>query len=163
MTTLDTPLAEDADGSWVIIVGATPSMVRSIADTVRGHAAVDRMESAPNVIAALRAGTRPGAARVVVSDAMLGSVRGSVSSAVTDPPSAPLTERERDVLHRLADGRTTKEMARLLGVSTHTVRNHVRNLTAKLGARSRLEAVAIANRTGLLGPPDRIDPQPRAG
>jgi LuxR family maltose regulon positive regulatory protein len=39
-----------------------------------------------------------------------------------------------------------------LFLSVHTVRNHVRNILTKLNARSRLEAVAIATREGLLAP-----------
>lgn len=61
-----------------------------------------------------------------------------------------LSPREREVLHLLAAGTSTQEMADQLYLSTHTIRNHVRNLSAKLGAHSKLEAVAIATRTGLL-------------
>lgn len=65
-------------------------------------------------------------------------------------PGADLTEREREVLQLLAEGLGTAELAQRLVVSTHTVRNHVRNLTAKLGAHSKLEAVAVALREGLV-------------
>jgi two-component system response regulator DevR len=61
-----------------------------------------------------------------------------------------LSPREQEVLHLLAEGTSTQEMADQLYLSTHTVRNHVRNLSAKLGAHSKLEAVAIASRAGLL-------------
>jgi two-component system response regulator DevR len=63
-----------------------------------------------------------------------------------------LSPREREVLHLLAAGTSTQEMADQLFLSTHTIRNHVRNLSAKLGAHSKLEAVAIASRAGLLAP-----------
>jgi DNA-binding NarL/FixJ family response regulator len=61
-----------------------------------------------------------------------------------------LSDRELEVLELLGEGATTQEMVDRLHLSPHTVRNHIRNLSAKLGARSRLEAVAIANRCGLL-------------
>jgi len=61
-----------------------------------------------------------------------------------------LTPRELDVIHRLAEGESTDEIAAALFLSVHTVRNHVANLLNKLHARSRLEAVAIATRHGLL-------------
>ncbi len=64
-----------------------------------------------------------------------------------------LTEREREVLGLLAEGLTNAAIADRLVVSVHTVRNHVANLSAKLGARSKLEALSIAMREGLL--PDR--------
>jgi DNA-binding NarL/FixJ family response regulator len=65
-------------------------------------------------------------------------------------PSAMLTARERQTLGHLADGATTTEMADRLGVAHNTVRNHVQRVLEKLGARSKLEAVAIARREGLL-------------
>ena len=65
---------------------------------------------------------------------------------------AVLTEREREVLTLLAEGLSNAAIADRLVVSVHTVRNHVANLSAKLGAHSKLEALAIAVREGLLPP-----------
>ena len=64
-----------------------------------------------------------------------------------------LTEREREILGFIAEGLTNAAIAERLVVSVNTVRNHVANLLAKLGARSKLEALSIAIREGLL--PDR--------
>ncbi len=61
-----------------------------------------------------------------------------------------LSPREREVLQLLAEGASTQAIAEGLFLSTHTVRNHVRNISGKLGAHSKLEAVAIASREGLL-------------
>jgi DNA-binding NarL/FixJ family response regulator len=61
-----------------------------------------------------------------------------------------LTEREREVLGLLAEGLTNAAIAERLVVSVHTVRNHVANLSAKLGAHSKLEALSIAVREGIL-------------
>src|SRR5665213_3224135 len=63
---------------------------------------------------------------------------------------AALTPREMEVLHLLAAGASNKVIARLLNVSVHTVEFHVASLLRKLGASSRLEAVGIGLRTGLL-------------
>jgi len=63
-----------------------------------------------------------------------------------------LTAREREVLEELADGRSTKEVARALHVSPLTVRSHVKNILAKLEVHSKLEAVTYALRNGLVGP-----------
>jgi DNA-binding NarL/FixJ family response regulator len=63
---------------------------------------------------------------------------------------ADLTRREREVLNLLADGRSNPAIAAHLVISVHTVRNHVQNVLAKLGAHSKLEAVAVAAREGLL-------------
>ena len=65
-------------------------------------------------------------------------------------PHQDLTEREREVLGLVADGMTNAAIAEHLVVSVHTVRNHVANLSAKLGAHSKLEALSIAVREGLL-------------
>jgi DNA-binding NarL/FixJ family response regulator len=67
-------------------------------------------------------------------------------------PHDTLTEREREVLALLAEGLSNAAIAERLVVSVHTVRNHVANLSAKLGAHSKLEALAIAVREGLLPP-----------
>lgn len=61
-----------------------------------------------------------------------------------------LTEREREVLGLLAEGLSNAAIAERLFVSVHTVRNHVANLSTKLGAHSKLEALSIAVREGLL-------------
>jgi DNA-binding NarL/FixJ family response regulator len=64
--------------------------------------------------------------------------------------SERLTPRERDVLARLADGLDNRTIAKDLGVEYSTVRGHVRSLIEKFGARSRVDVVAIAYRTGLV-------------
>lgn len=61
-----------------------------------------------------------------------------------------LTEREREVLSLVAQGLSNAAIAQRMTVSVHTVRNHVANLSAKLGAHSKLEALSIAVREGLL-------------
>ena len=65
-------------------------------------------------------------------------------------PAAKLSPRELDILRRMADGVDTSQIADEMGISTHTVLNHIRNLRRKLGARTRLEAVVIGFRSGLL-------------
>jgi DNA-binding NarL/FixJ family response regulator len=62
------------------------------------------------------------------------------------PVKSPLTPREWEVVDLLAESRTTDEIARLLVLSTETVRSHVKNILRKLNARSRQEAVAAAER-----------------
>jgi DNA-binding NarL/FixJ family response regulator len=66
-----------------------------------------------------------------------------------------LTPRELDVLRLLAGGWATRAMADELGVTFHTIRNYVQAVIQKLGAHSRLEAVAIALRDGVVAAPER--------
>lgn len=65
---------------------------------------------------------------------------------------ADLTPREREVLDLLAQGESKEAIARRLFLSANTVRNHIQNILGKLGAHSRLEAVATARREGLIHP-----------
>ena len=68
---------------------------------------------------------------------------------VTEEPTYP-TAREMEVLRLLDLGFETKEIAGELHVSAHTVLNHIRNVRTKLRASTRLDAVLIAQRRGLL-------------
>jgi DNA-binding NarL/FixJ family response regulator len=61
-----------------------------------------------------------------------------------------LTDRERDVLRLVGEGLTNAAIARSLSISVNTVRNYVAALLDKLGAHSKLEALAVAVREGLL-------------
>ncbi len=53
----------------------------------------------------------------------------------------PLTERESEVLELMADGKSTKEIARHLYLTTGTVRNYISTIFNKLGANNRIEAI----------------------
>jgi DNA-binding CsgD family transcriptional regulator len=61
-----------------------------------------------------------------------------------------LTRRELEVLRILADGSGNKEIAERLGISDNTVKFHIAQIMAKLGAHSRTEAVAIGMKRGLV-------------
>src|SRR5439155_22544681 len=77
---------------------------------------------------------------------------GGAESPKRKADEYPLTLREAQVLEMLAAGRHNYEAAETLGVSSKTVEFHVTNLMAKLGARSRTDAVLIAQNMGLLDP-----------
>jgi DNA-binding NarL/FixJ family response regulator len=64
-----------------------------------------------------------------------------------------LTRREREVLALLADGHTTQEVAGALSISVMTVQSHVKNVLAKLGVHSKVEAIRFAWRSGALAMP----------
>jgi len=64
-----------------------------------------------------------------------------------------LTARELEVLGLLSDGRSTVEIAALLGISPMTVQSHVKNVLAKLGVHSKVEAVRLAWRFGAIAMP----------
>lgn len=65
-------------------------------------------------------------------------------------PYGALSPREREVFHLVVDGRTTKEIARDLGISVKTADNHRYRLMEKLGVHNTAELVRYAARRGLL-------------
>lgn len=65
-------------------------------------------------------------------------------------PDSLLTPREIQIVRLLADGVDQREIAQLLEISPKTVGTHIEHVLAKLGARSRAQAIAIAFRTGLV-------------
>lgn len=76
---------------------------------------------------------------------------------VPQPPAASpsllddLTPRQQEVLRLLAEGLETPEIAKRLGVAEETARNHIRALLRATGAHSRLEAVLMGMRLGVVG------------
>ncbi|MGO8685823.1 MAG: response regulator [Candidatus Dormibacteria bacterium] len=103
-------------------------------------------------IDALAAAVRAAASGATpVSPAMLNrltSTDGNASSL-----TEPLTPRETAVLLFLADGMSNEEISKRLFISIHTLRNHIQSIISKLGAHSKLEAVSIAIREGLITAP----------
>lgn len=122
-----------------------------------------------NVLEALRAGARgyvvrtQGAADLVLAihEVARGaiylspSISGIVVEAylsLSDAPSDPLTPRERQVLQLVAEGRKTREIADLLGVSVKTAESHRVRIMSKLGIRQTAGLVRYAIRQGLITP-----------
>lgn len=121
----------------------------------------------------LAAAVRAGAAAVLrrggslrdILDAVRTRVRGAVvvdpATLAALPGRAPhpaeavvLTERERDVLRLMGQGRDPRAIATELQISLHTARGYVKSILAKLGAHTQLEAVVVALRAGLLDRPE---------
>ena len=75
---------------------------------------------------------------------------GALATADATAKLPDLTQRERDVLRLLADGRSNEEIGKELFISPETVRTHVRKAMDKLDADTRTQAVATALRQSLI-------------
>jgi DNA-binding NarL/FixJ family response regulator len=105
-----------------------------------------------DLVSACRAALRgesflyPGAVRALVRDFLERGRRGE------DMPEDPLTPRELEVVKLIAEGNTTKEIARVLTISENTVERHRANVLDKLGLRDRVALALYAVRRGLVEP-----------
>lgn len=102
----------------------------------------DEIERAIRTVAG--GGTTLGA---TAADIVIGAVRGSHRGTLA--PFPQLTDRERDMLELLAQGRSNSEIARALYLSPKTVRNRTSAIFSKLGVNDRTEAIILARDAGL--------------
>jgi two-component system, NarL family, response regulator len=107
--------------------------------------------------AALQAGAMAYVARTAAADELLEAARAALAHERFVDPAVPpsgsrgkLTKRQRQILQLLANGGSTSAAARQLDLSEETVKTHTKNALARLGARNRTHAVAIALRESLI-------------
>jgi DNA-binding NarL/FixJ family response regulator len=92
------------------------------------------------------------AGELVVSSELLARLLNRLQRG-HEQPAHELTTREAEILELIAEGMTNGAIATRLFISVNTVRNHLQNILAKLDAHSKLEALSIAIRDGLIAPP----------
>ncbi|NJN15015.1 MAG: response regulator transcription factor [Oscillochloris sp.] len=80
----------------------------------------------------------------------------STSPEADFPIFTPLSDREIEVLERIASGGSNKEIADSLGISTQTVKNHISSILRKLSLNDRTQAVLFALRRGWIETPNEI-------
>jgi DNA-binding NarL/FixJ family response regulator len=141
-------------------------------DELSGPAAIRELHKTEPALGIVAHGDRPerhlasealsdGASAYVSREAGPEDLRHAVSAALeqerfVDPAVPPpgsrgkLTRRQRQILQRLADGDSTAIAAQELELSEETVKTHTKNIMARLGARNRAHAVAIALRESLI-------------
>jgi DNA-binding NarL/FixJ family response regulator len=137
--------AHDADATVLLLTGADDPGVVSAALDAGCSGFVSKGRDVEELASAIRAVSR--GAAVFPADLLARALSPAVETRQT---GADLTAREREVLAMLADGCSTEEIGTTLFLSLHTVRNHVRNILTKLHARTKLEAVVVAARAGLV-------------
>jgi DNA-binding NarL/FixJ family response regulator len=133
----------------VSIFGDARSVVRAIEAGADGYLLKGAGEQqAEEAIRTVLGGGAP--ISPAVASHILTRMRERTSSALGPGPDAPLTEKETAVLTDLAKGFRYKEVARLHGISPHTVADHVKSIYRKLAVNSRSEAVFEAVQAGLI-------------
>lgn len=157
---LPTRLISHAEAAviMVTVTGAAAAVWRGILSGASGYLLKDRLASElqPALAAAESGGT-------FVSPPLIRQLVGYLGDrfeASHDGPNATeivqrLLPRERETLYRLADGRSTEEIAVDMSVATATVRAYVSRVLRKLNLRSRGEAIALAYRSGFYRPGHR--------
>jgi two-component system NarL family response regulator len=107
--------------------------------------------------AALQAGATAYVSRTAGPEELRDAVEAALAQRTFVDPLVPpkgsrglLTRRQREILQLLADGGSTTAAARQLDLSEETVKTHMKNALARLGARNRTHAVAIALRESLV-------------
>jgi DNA-binding NarL/FixJ family response regulator len=118
-----------------------------------------------SVVAAVRAGAIGYLLKSAEADELRRALRAAAAGEVQLDPAAAarlvrevrspaavetLTERESEVMRLLARGKANKQIGRELRISEDTVKTHVSRILAKLGARSRTQAVLHAMRMGMV-------------
>ncbi|MCK9248831.1 MAG: HDOD domain-containing protein [Solirubrobacteraceae bacterium] len=119
--------------------------VLRLADMLAHHAHGGEVSPPLLMKAARRVDVDAATLRALLYDQAVGGPKRTRSAT-----PCPLSDREMDVLRRLAAGRVYKQIAGELGLSTSTVRTHLHNMYGKLGARDRAQAVLIAVERGWL-------------
>ncbi len=132
-------------GPPVVVVSDGPAHREIFARDV--HAWLPRRASQTEVTAAVAAAAAH--LYVMTGDQVKQKARTVRTETSNERPES-LTPRELQVLQTLANGSGNKEIADRLGVSNNTVKFHIAQIMAKLGAHSRTEAVTIGMRRGLV-------------
>ncbi len=132
--------------SQVVALTASTDEARLVAVLRAGAIGYVRKDADPEVLlAAVRAAAR---GRSVIDPAIAGSVLQDLLARRI--PGHELTDRELDVLRRLASGETNREIGDVLHISEETVKTHVGNILSKLHLSHRTQAVLYALKRGLV-------------
>lgn len=121
-------------------------VVDALSAGVRGY--VLKTQAAADLVQAIRDVSR---GNVYLSAQLAGVLAHAVTHKAAASPD-PLTPREREVLQLVAEGKTTKEIASLLGVSVKTAESHRARIMDKLNIHETAGLVRYAIRRGLIQP-----------
>jgi len=109
----------------------------------------DARPSLATIVHIARNGSSPTPLERTLREEVAGSIAQGWESGEVEEKLTELTGRELEVLQYLAKGLSTAHVARELGISPVTVRNHIQKVLEKLGVHTKMAAVAYAYRIGL--------------
>ena len=135
----------------VILTASTDGRVLRAAIDAGCSGFLTKDRAAAEVVDAVRAAA---AGEALISPAMLARLLPKLNRT-RQSLGSDLTDREREILARLARGGSNKVIAGELSLSVNTVRNYAQSILRKLDAHSKLEAVATAVREGIIEYPPR--------
>jgi two-component system response regulator DegU len=149
-------LTQESPGSGIVVVGGEDdgaSILEAIDVGARGHvASVVKPAELVAIIRQVAEGEDPLKDEVIgrpdLVDRIIEGFRGSFRR--DGSPPNPLTPRELDVLHLVAQGMRNRQIAETLDIGEQTVKNHLQSVMHKLGVSSRVRAVTLAIREGWL-------------
>lgn len=165
-------LVRDIGSVDVAIVGLRRELDEGGDSALNGHEAIRAMRKAAPAMgivahgeraerhlasAALQAGASAYVSYMAAAEEMVRAARAAIEQERFLDPAVPpkgsrgkLTRRQREILQLLSDGGSTAVAARQLGLSEETVKTHTKYAMARLDARNRTHAVAIALRECLI-------------
>ena len=142
----------EAKPSTRIVILTVSADQQDVLDAVLAGACGYLLKDAPveEIVASVRAAAS-GASWVSprVAGLLLERVREAGDSAEGGPGAAELTEREREILRLVAEGKDNTQIAEQLFLSPKTVKNHVSSILVKLQMENRIQAAVYAVRRGL--------------
>lgn len=148
LAVIDVRLDRDDGLTLLVELPELSPSTRAVVLTAHPQAALAKRARAMGALAVLPKGM--GLPELMTALRLAVSGGGVDHGAHRDGDAAGLTAREAEVLQLLADGNDPHQVARQLGLSTHTVRDHIRRLRQKLGVQTMLAAVIEGARRGLI-------------
>ena len=140
-------LGRDTDILVITMFANQSKVLGAVQAGARGYLLKD--ENIEDCMEAIRNIKRGGSPSPIIARQLLRQIK-PIQSKISMPLSAPLSDREYEVLNLLARGFSNSECAKILNISAHTIATHVKNIYRKLEVNNRAEALFEASRKGIL-------------
>ena len=147
-------ITEQSPRTKVVVMSGSSDPDQMLVDAIGAGAAgfMPKTEAATKILGAVRAAA---SGESLLDSATLARVLRRVGDATAvrralDRRTRRLTDREREILQRMSEGESNDDIAGSLFLSINTIHTHVRNILVKLEVHSKLQAVALAVKAGVI-------------